>query len=205
MQKNKSPAEYLPNVTHIIVRLYMEFFHLKQIYRKGWLLRGVKKKKCESDADHTLGMVVLAILIYSRIPEIDVLKLLQMIVIHEWCEIDAGDNTPHCNISKEEKYQREYACIKRIFTPFPGEELYGFEKYIKIWEEFEEGKTLEAQIAKKLDKLEMILTALAYELHGYADLSEFYSERVMKLLDTPELESIMWEIEQIRKINLNQT
>ena len=49
-------------------------------------------------------------------------------------------------ITKKEKYEKEYACVKRIA------EQYEMPEILELWKEFEENITPEAQFVKKLDK-----------------------------------------------------
>ena len=192
--KNVNPIIYLPDVSSDMLKLFFEAFHLKQIYREGWLRKGIKKKKTETDAEHIFGVVFMTMIISKRFPEIDMLKVIQMAIIHELGEIDAGDIPTPDNFPKKEKYKIEHACIERLFR-----NIKDGEKYIKIWEEFEESKTIESKVVKMMDKLEMLVTALIYECHGYSELSEFYSERIKALLSHPDIKDILDEILHLRK------
>lgn len=44
-----------------IVAMYFECAHLKQLYRQGWLQRGVPPERCESVAEHTFGVALLSL------------------------------------------------------------------------------------------------------------------------------------------------
>lgn len=47
--------------------------------------------------------------------DLNVEKVLKMILYHEIGEIKIGDLTPFDNVSKEEKYKKEYNAIKNLF------------------------------------------------------------------------------------------
>ena len=50
-----------------IVRVFFEFDHLKSLYRQGWLRAGIPKVHCETVAEHSLGVALLAaVLAYRR-------------------------------------------------------------------------------------------------------------------------------------------
>ncbi|WP_016879782.1 HD domain-containing protein, partial [Chlorogloeopsis fritschii] len=44
-----------------IIEAYFEFNHLKQLYRQGWLRHGIEPKYCESVAEHSFGVALLAL------------------------------------------------------------------------------------------------------------------------------------------------
>ena len=85
---------------------YEEIAKMKNILRKGWLIRNVAEKcggRVESDAEHTFSMILLALEIMSkRKLNLNQEKVLKMIAYHELCEIDYGDHTPMDNIPKQE-------------------------------------------------------------------------------------------------------
>ena len=85
---------------------------LKQLYRQGWLKRGVPPERCESVAEHTLGVAVLVMLLAdTRFPELDAQKVLRMALLHDFGEIDAGDFTPIDGISLQEKHRLEKESV----------------------------------------------------------------------------------------------
>lgn len=143
-------------------RFYNEIYKLKNILRKGWLIRNagnVNTGRVESDAEHTFSMCMVAMEIMSKhdkYKNLDQLKVYKLILVHELCEIDAGDHTPYDNITKQEKYDMEFAGIKRISEECEMPEL------LSLWQEFEDNKTAEAQFVKKVDKLDAILQSKIY-------------------------------------------
>jgi putative hydrolase of HD superfamily len=49
--KAENPVGLLQNKEHtLLITAYFELCHLKQLYRQGWLLRGVPRERCESIA-----------------------------------------------------------------------------------------------------------------------------------------------------------
>ncbi|MEG1581953.1 MAG: HD domain-containing protein [Clostridia bacterium] len=135
---------------------YEEIYKLKTIIRKGWQERDVQGR-VESDAEHTFSMALLGLEIMSKNKlKLDELKVLKMIIYHELCEIDVGDITPFDKVSKEDKFNKEHACIKRISKDFNMPEIEN------IWLEFEECLTSEAKFVKKLDKYDAVLQSQIY-------------------------------------------
>lgn len=151
--------------------LYNEIFKLKQIIRKGWQMRNVQGR-VESDAEHTFSMMILALELMSKNDlKLDELKVLKIITYHELCEIDAGDITPYDNISEEEKYKREYACVERLSREYDVREI------LDIWLEFETAGTDEAKFVKMIDKYDAVLQCKIYaETNNNPEMyNEFYS------------------------------
>ena len=150
-----------------MTKLFDEIFKMKNLLRRGWTLRDVPNRT-ESDAEHCFSMIVLALEIMAKNNlELDQLKVVKMIAYHEIGEIDAGDFTPVDNITKKEKYEKEYACVKRI------SEQYEMPEILELWKEFEENKTPEAQFVKKLDKFDCVLQSKVYsEIYDKPELFE---------------------------------
>ncbi|MCC8082212.1 MAG: HD domain-containing protein [Lachnospiraceae bacterium] len=127
----------------------------KQIRRQTYLTDGEHK---ENDAEHAWHMAIMAILLaeYANEP-IDVLRTVQMLLIHDIVEIDAGDTYAYDEEGKKTQAEREQRAAKRIYGLLPedqGNLLY------EVWREFEEQKTPEARFARTLDNLQpMMLNA----------------------------------------------
>src|SRR5262245_26459952 len=78
-----------------LIEAYFEFAQLKQLYRQGWLRRGVPPERCESVAEHIFSMAVLAMVVADAyFPKLDLLKVLRLVLLHDFGEIYAGDIIP---------------------------------------------------------------------------------------------------------------
>jgi putative hydrolase of HD superfamily len=189
-----------PPISHIrhahaspFVRVYFEFNHLKQLYRQGWLQRGVPPTQCESVAEHSFGVALLALfLAEAYFPDLDVGKVMRMALLHDCGEIDAGDLTPAHGLSDQEKYRREQQSVVRVLSTLPG----GAD-YIALWEEYEREASPEAQFVRQVDRLEMVLQASVYEHHQLADLSEFFAAG-KQALSAPQLRAMVADLEALR-------
>lgn len=176
-----------------IVEVFYEFSQLKSLYRQGWLRAGVPKEQCETVAEHSLGVAVLALFLAdAHFPELDRNKLLRMALLHDFGEIHAGDIVPG-RMSLESKHELERASVERVFAHLPdGQED------LAIWEEFEAGKTAEARFLREIDRLEMSLQASIYEREGLGgDLSAFY-ESTDRTLSTAELRELFAGLQALR-------
>ena len=177
--------------SHPFIAAYFEISHLKQLYRQGWLQHGVSSHTCESVAEHTFGVAILAFLLAdTHYPELDPLKVLRMALIHDFGEVYAGDITPADNIQPEEKNQLERQSVEKVFGKLPGRN-----EYIQLWEEYESDTSPEAQFVRQIDKLEMLLQASIYEHQGWENLDQFFDCTDAKV-NLPELTQLLENLER---------
>jgi putative hydrolase of HD superfamily len=172
-----------------IIEAYFEFNQLKQLYRQGWLRRGVPAERCESVAEHTFAMVILCVFIAdAALPELDTDKVMRMALLHDFGEIYAGDITPADAISPQEKRRRERAAVEEVFARLPRGAA-----YLALWQEYEDNRSAEARFVKQMDRLEMALQASVYALQGVVDAHEFLSTAA-QAMQQAELRAILDEI-----------
>lgn len=155
-----------------IVKCCKTLYGLDKIIRTGWIKRNVQQNYQESDIIHTVQMFALACA-YSYLyhPKLNLLRIYEMILIHEVGEILIGDITEG---TKEclTKHELERKAVVEIFGP-----LKNADYYIGLWDEFEDRETEEAQFVYDLDKLDPILKAkyLDAQLDRNDLFSDFYS------------------------------
>lgn len=190
--KNETPIGQLPANAPAFLKAYFEFSHLKQLYRQGWLRRAVPKNQCESVAEHSFGVALLALwLVQQQYPELDGNKVLRMALLHDFGEVYAGDIIPGDPMSAEEKHQQEDVSVRQVFEKLPSGQ-----EYISLWQEFEQGQTAEARLVRQLDRLEMGLQAAVYRSQGLGDLAEF-SASARQALSEPEWLELLTQAEAL--------
>ena len=108
--------------------------------------------RAENDAEHSWHMAVMAFLLAEHAnEEIDQLKVIKMVLIHDLVEIDAGDTYAYDNAGNVTKRDREVQAAGRIFGLLPEDQ----EKELwELWEEFEAYETPEAMFAHVLDNFQ---------------------------------------------------
>lgn len=189
VMKDQNPVALLGgHRTLPIVEAYYEFNHLKQLYRQGWLQRGMPPKRCESVAEHTFGMAVLCMfLVDSYYPDLDRLKVLRMALLHDFGEIHAGDITPSDQVDAHTKYALERESVQQVLSRLPEGTT-----YLSLWQEYEDNASAEARFVKQIDRLEMALQAGIYQQQSLVNASDFMSA-ARRVVDLPELQVLLNE------------
>jgi putative hydrolase of HD superfamily len=125
-----------------------EIDKLKHIQRQTLLLDASRR---ENDAEHSwhLAMAVLLLQEYGNSTDYDLLKVLQMVLIHDIVEVDAGDTYAYDEAANVGKYEREQKAAKRLYGLLPEDQRVF---YKALWEEFEAAQTKEAKLANALDR-----------------------------------------------------
>jgi putative hydrolase of HD superfamily len=121
----------------------------KEIERRTLISSG---KRFENDSEHAWHMALMAILLseYAN-EEIDVLKTVTMILIHDIVEIDAGDTYCYDYELGKSQREREAKAANRIYALLPDDQG---KKLRALWDEFEANETPEAHFAHAMDCLQ---------------------------------------------------
>lgn len=184
-EKAEIPVKLLQGEVTPLIEAWYEIVHLKQLYRQGWILRGIEPAYCESVAEHSYGNAMLCLMLLPRHPELDALKVLKLALVHDLGEAYVGDITPQDNVPKEEKNRLEADAVRKILEKLPGGE-----SLIDDWLEYEHQESPEAQFVKQIDRLELAMQASVYHSQGRVDPDEFHAA-ASKYLVSPELISEM--------------
>lgn len=146
------------------MRFYMLATQLQYKIRSGWDKShwNVSKERVESIAEHVYGTCILALSIDSEFKtDLDINKVIKMLVLHELGEVIIGDITPFDNITPEEKMKKEHEAMREVIG-----DLVNQEEFLSLLFEFDEKKTKEAIFAHHCDKLEADIQAKVYQDMG---------------------------------------
>lgn len=129
-----------------------EIDKIKYIQRKTKLFNSDRN---ENDAEHSWHLAMMAIVLsgYSDV-EVDLMKVIKMLLIHDIVEIDAGDTFIYDETKNHQNTDEELKSAQRIFGLLPDNQA---QEFIEIWMEFEEGISNEAKFARAMDRLEPLL------------------------------------------------
>lgn len=147
------------------MKFYLLATKLKYKIRSAWDANhwNINSERLESVAEHVYGTCILAISLSSEFDfEIDLNKVLKMLVIHEIGEVLIGDITPFDNITPEEKQKTEFQAVSLLIN-----DLSTKEELLGLFVEFEERLTNEAKFAYYIDKLEANIQAKVYQDNGF--------------------------------------
>ena len=131
---------------HKQMKFILEVDKVKEIFRQTYLSDGSRK---ENDAEHSWHLALMAVLLkeYAN-EEVDLLKVIPMVLIHDLVEIDAGDTYAYDQAGLATQRERETKAADRIFGLLPSDQA---EVFRALWEEFEAYETADAKFAHALD------------------------------------------------------
>lgn len=128
---------------------------LKKAQRRGWVERDLD---ADSIADHSYGVIVIGWYLATE-EKVDIGKVIEMLLVHDIVMAEMEDVTP--STGKYDQKRDMEAKAKHVVASKVPESLQ--EKYLELFNEFNERKTPEAIVAKEADKLETLLQGEAYE------------------------------------------
>lgn len=141
------------------VQFIAECDKLKEIFRQTL---NTQSRRQENDAEHSwhLCLCVIVLAEHANWPDLDVLRVLKMLIVHDLVEIDAGDTFAYDTAAMANQHEREAIAADRIFGLLPedqGKEFRG------LWDEFEAQQTPEAKFAAACDRFQpMLLNCLTF-------------------------------------------
>lgn len=135
------------------IQFIIEIDKLKGILRQTLL---TDESRRENSAEHSWHLAMMAILLaeYAPSSDINMLRVIKMLLIHDLVEIDAGDTFCYDVQANQNKAVREVQAATRLFGMLPEDQGTQLQE---LWQEFEEKQTIEAQFAAALDRLQPLL------------------------------------------------
>jgi len=129
----------------------IEMDKLKQVVRKT---KPVGLERYENSAEHSWQVCLLAVLLapHARLP-VDTGRVLELLLVHDIPEIDAGDQIVYQGPS-DARSAAERAAARRIFGLLPTDRA---EWCLARWEEYEARASREAIFAYAIDRLMPVL------------------------------------------------
>ncbi len=133
-------------------RLEKQLDFIREIDKEKMIKRQNYITDCETredDAQHAWHMAIMTLLLKDYANEdIDVLKTVTMLLIHDLVEVYAGDTYAYDEEGKKTQAEREAKAANKLYGLLPEDQG----EYLKnLWYEFEEQKTPEARFARTMD------------------------------------------------------
>ena len=130
----------------------LEADRLKHVLRQSLLTNGSRH---ENDAEHSWHLALMAVVLAEYGPPgLDLGRAMQMLIVHDLVEIDAGDSFIYDEAALATKAEREQAAARRIFGLLPPDQG---QRFAALWEEFEARESPDARFAAAMDRLEPLL------------------------------------------------
>lgn len=160
----------------------------KMIKRQTYLSNGIAK---ENDAEHAWHMAVMTLLLseYAN-EEIDVLKTISMLLIHDIVEIDAGDTFAYDEEAMKTQEEREAKAADRIFGILPTDQQ---QKFRELWDEFEAGETAEAKFARTMDNFQPVMLNDATGGKAWKEWGTSLEKILKRNKNTHKGSEVLWE------------
>ena len=168
------------------MKFILEIDKVKNVFRQTYLADGNRK---ENDAEHSWHMAIMAFLLkeYAQ-EEVDIMRVVLMVLIHDLVEIDAGDTYAYDLDGLQTKREREVA--ERIFGLLPKDQE---EQFRELWDEFEAYESAEAKYAHMLDNFQPLMLNDALDGKSWKEHKVKKSQIYSRNAKTMEGSEKIWE------------
>ena len=185
-------------------RFEKQLAFIREIDKEKMIKRQSYLTDCEThedDAQHAWHMAIMTLLLkeYSN-EDIDVLKTVTMLLIHDLVEVYAGDTYAYDEEGKKTQAEREAKAADKLYGLLPEDQG----EYLKnLWYEFEEQKTPEAKFARTMDCFQPLILNDATDGRAWKEHGVKRSQ-VLKRNERVQLGSEeIWEYEKENLIEKN--
>ncbi|MEO0745353.1 MAG: HD domain-containing protein, partial [Pseudomonadota bacterium] len=115
--------------------------------------------RVENSAEHSWHLALYALVLADQAgPEVEIDRVIRMLILHDLVEIDAGDAPIFADVDAASLAVQEAAAADRIFGLLPDDQR---DALRALWDEFEAAQTPSAQFAKALDRFQPPMQNLA--------------------------------------------
>jgi putative hydrolase of HD superfamily len=135
------------------IEFIQEVDKLKKILRQTTLLDCSRQ---ENSAEHSwhIALLVLVLSEYAEADNLNLLRVIKLLLAHDLVEIDAGDTYCYDESGLQDQTARETRAAERIFSILPEDQSKSFRS---LWDEYEDRKTPESKFANALDRFQPLL------------------------------------------------
>jgi putative hydrolase of HD superfamily len=135
------------------IEFILEVDKLKKIMRRTMLM---DRSRQENSAEHSwhIALIVLVLSEYVEADNLNLLRVIKLLLTHDLVEIDAGDTYCYDESGIQDQKERETRAADRIFNILPEDQAKSFRG---LWDEYEDRKTPESRFANALDRFQPLL------------------------------------------------
>jgi putative hydrolase of HD superfamily len=166
--EHELPSEQKDRFTQQI-EFILEIDRLKHVIRQTILM---DRSRRENSAEHSwhIALMVLILAEYAKDTDIDLFRVMKILLVHDLIEIDAGDTYCYDEQGRQDQSVREENAADRIFNILPADQA---KMLRQLWDEFEDKKTPESRFANALDRVQPFL-------HNYFTRGQTWQENDIK-------------------------
>jgi putative hydrolase of HD superfamily len=148
-----------PQARAMKLRFILESDKLKGIIRNTLL---TDQSRLENAAEHSWHAALTALVLFdgAQAQDMDLGRILKMLLVHDLVEIDAGDVSCYDKQQRRVQAGKEQQAAERIFGLLPESQARGLQR---LWQEFEARQTPESCFANAIDRLQPLLQAIHSE------------------------------------------
>lgn len=186
-----------------IIDFILEIDKLKGVTRATRPLGDAGRERFENSAEHSWQITVFArVLAPHAGPDVDIDRVVKMLLVHDIGEIDTGDTIIYAQTNRAEKSAAERAAVERIFGLLPEPQR---SECLALWQEFDDGVTADARFAHAADRAMPALLNLANNGQSWRDHGITYDRVVARI--GPPIQAgcpTLWEYMRARLDEANE-
>jgi putative hydrolases of HD superfamily len=170
------------------VAFLLEADRLKEVLRQTVL---TQSRRPENDAEHSwhLCLCVLVLAEHANVPDLDVRRVLELVILHDLVEIDAGDTFAYDTAGAAGQHAREARAADRLFGLLPADQG---RRFRTLWDEFEARETAEARFAAAVDRFQPMLLNAHTEGHAWRKHGVTYPRVLARNATVGEGSAALW-------------
>ncbi len=149
----------------------VEADQLKSVMRASRLMAA---DRFENSAEHSWHIMLYAwVLAEHSHAEVQLNRVLHMLLLHDIVEIDAGDHPIHGQVDHAAQAEKEEAAARRLFGLLPQDQTQAFSD---LWHEFESANSADARFAKAVDRFQTPIANLETGGGSWVDYAVTYPQ-----------------------------
>jgi putative hydrolase of HD superfamily len=171
------------------IEFIVEADKLKKVNRRTTLL---DRSRQENSAEHSwhIALLVLILSEYAENQNLNLLRVIKLLLIHDLVEIDAGDTYCYDEIGGQDQKRRETQAADRIFNILPTDQADSFRS---LWDEYEARETPESRFAHALDRVQPFLHNYFTRGHTWQKYGIQKKQVVRRMQPVNDGSAFLWE------------
>lgn len=167
----------------------LEIDKLKSVLRRSLLVDG---SRFENTAEHSWHLAMVAMVLAPHAgPEVDPVRAMEILLVHDLVEIDADDTYIYDEAASVGKAAREREAADRIFNLLPPDQARHVDE---LWQEYEARETPTARFAYAVDRLQPMLLNGASNGSSWRRHGIRHSQAVAVNHPVAEASDVLWEL-----------